>query len=78
MKKLETEILECLARGYTYVANEQKKLDVELINAMAEELMKLFDKELPETVILAFENFPMDKSTVTDLLDALLNVKKRR
>ena len=70
--KLEQEILGCLARGYTYITNEKKELDVALINAMAEELMTLFDKELPETVILAFNNFPKNKSTITDLLNELL------
>lgn len=69
---IEVKILECLARAYTYIGNESKALDATLIESMAEELMVMFDKELPETVILAYENFPKNKSTITDLLNTLL------
>jgi len=70
--KLEKEILECLARAYTYVANEKKEIDIVLIGAMAEELTALFDKDLPETVVLKFNNFPKHKSKISDLLNELL------
>lgn len=78
MITLEQEILGALARGYTTDENSSKDVDVVLVEAMCIEVMKLFYKELPETVILDFENFPKNKATVEDLLDTLLNIKKRR
>lgn len=75
MQKTEQIILEALARGYTYVANEQKELDATLIEAMAEELMIVFDKELPHTITLKFESFQKGHTTISELLDVLL-VKK--
>lgn len=77
MQLTEQKILECLARAYTYIQNEKKELDVTLINAMAEELMIMLDKELPKTVVLAYDNFPKGKTTISELLDELLKDKDR-
>ena len=75
IQKTEQLILQCLARAYTYIANEKKELDVTLIEAMAEELMIVLDKELPETVVLGYQNFPKNKATISELLDVLLKDK---
>ena len=40
---MEEEILGALARGYTYPENSSKVLDNDLINAMAEEVMKVIN-----------------------------------
>ena len=39
---METQIREALARGYCHPENENKILDPDLINAMADELLKSF------------------------------------
>ena len=70
--KTEQLIQQCLARGYTHTVNESKTLDIELVNAMIEEIMHLFDKQLPATVTLKYDNFRKNHETVTELLDALL------
>ena len=72
IKLTEQKILECLARGYTYIANEKKEVDIKLIEAMAEELMIILDKELPQTVTLKYDNFQKGKTTISELLDHLL------
>lgn len=72
LEPLEAKITQCLARGYGHIANDSKTLDPTLVEAMAEELMIMFDKELPTTVTLKYENFAKNKSTVTDLLNSLL------
>jgi hypothetical protein len=70
-ENIETKIRECLARAYTTKDNSSKEVDVTLMEAMAEEVMNMLDKPLPETVVLAYESFPSGKS-VADLLDALI------
>jgi len=45
IQKTEQKILECLARAYTYIGNSSKELDATLIEAMAEELMIMLDKD---------------------------------
>lgn len=75
---LEKQVNEALARGYGHEKNKDKELDIALIDSMHEEVMKIFNKPLPETVILAFENFPKNNATVKELLDSLLNIKTRR
>ena len=68
MSDIETKIRECLAKGFK---EKGKDLDIGLIEAMSEEIMIVLDKPLPETVVLAYESFPKNK-TVADLLDALI------
>jgi hypothetical protein len=70
-ENIEKLITECIARGYTHDSNKDKEVDISLIVAMAEEVMNMLDKPLPETVVLAYESFPSGKS-VADLLDALI------
>jgi len=69
MKEL---IEKALAKGYTHTSNENKTLDPQLIYAMSEELMVMMDKTLPKTVTLKYECFPKNKSTIGELLQALL------
>ena len=73
--KTERIILGALARGYTYIANENKELDATLIESMAEELMQVFDQELPKTVTLQYENFQKGTTTIEELLNSLLKEK---
>ncbi len=70
-EEFERTLRQCLSRAYTHKQNEQKEVDVVLMEAMADEIMTMLDKELPETVVLAYESFPKNK-TVTDLLDSLI------
>jgi len=70
-ENIEKLIAECLTRGYKHDANKDKEMDIALVVAMAEEVMIMLDKSLPETVVLAYESFPSGK-TVADLLDALI------
>ena len=76
MTTLEQEIQSALERGFKQAGDAKNQYEV--MSIQIDEVMKLFKKELPETVILAFENFPKNKSTVEDLLDKLLNIKNRR
>ena len=69
MQKTEQLIQQCLARGYSHTVNE---LDIKLIDAMTEEIMRMFSKQLPQTVTLKYDNFAKGHETVTDLLDVLL------
>lgn len=68
---IEELISQCLARGFCHKTNAHKEMDVALVTAMTEELMIMFDKPLPETVILAYETIPKGH-TVSELLDMLI------
>ena len=72
MNKTEELIQECIARAYAHTVNEKKTLDVDLIEAMTEEIMQLLNKELPQTVTLKYDNFQKGHSTISELLDELL------
>lgn len=73
---LESLIQEALEKGFK--ESGDAKTQYVIMSNQIDEIMKIFKKELPETVILTFENFPKHKSTIKDLLDSLLNIKKGR
>ena len=70
--KTEQLIRQCLTRAYGHTVNKSKTLDIELVNAMTEEIMHMFSKQLPATVTLKYDNFAKNKAKVSDLLDKLL------
>lgn len=66
--EFEAKLQECIAKGFK---ESGKELDISLLGAINEEIMMMLDKELPETVVLAYESFTKG-NTVTDLLDNLI------
>jgi len=75
--EIKEQIQAALARGYGSGINESKSLDVHLIEEMTKEVEAIFNKPLPTTVILEFENFAKG-TKIKDLLNALLEMKSTR